>query len=180
MITTRRLVLAVATALATKSARNLVLALLVGLSGAGVAEAKDLSNRLGIGYKNQSGIDLPSLALQYYPGADLGVSAALGVDTQNNQSRFGFMAKLYRIIFQEDNLNFYMGAGAGLVSEETNGTNESGFDLMGFGGAEFFFPGLENLGFSFETGVGVTSISSGVRFRTIGDHPLRAGITFYF
>ena len=30
-------------------------------------------------------------------------------------------------------------------------------------------PGLENLGLSFETGVGVTSIDNEVRFRTIGD-----------
>jgi len=144
------------------------------------ASAKDLTNRLGIGYKNQFSTDLPGIALQYYPGTDLGLSATLGVDTEKNNSKFGFMVKLLRIIFQEDNLNFYMGAGAGILSQELNNTNESGFELMGFGGAEFFFAGLENLGFSFEAGTAITSISSGVRFRTFGDHPLRAGITFYF
>ena len=144
------------------------------------AEAKDLSNRLGVGYKNQFGSDVPAVAMQYYPGADLGVSATLGVDTQKNSSRFGFLAKLHRIIFQEDNLNFYMGAGAGILSTETSGVSDSGFELMGFGGAEFFLAGLENLGFSFEAGTAVTSLASGVRFRTFGDSPLRAGITFYF
>ena len=148
--------------------------------GASSAQAKDMTNRLGIGYKNQFGADLPGMALQYYPGADLGLSGVLGVDTQKDNSRFGLMAKLHRIIFHEDNLHFYMGAGAGILSVETAGQNSSGFELLGFGGAEFFLAGLENLGFSFEAGVGVTSLSNSVRFRTVGDSPLRAGITFYF
>lgn len=153
---------------------------LVVSSWANFATAKDLTNRLGIGYKNQFETNLPGIAVQYYPGTDLGLSAVMGVDTQKDSSRFGFMVKLYKVIFQEDNLNFYMGAGAGILSTETNGVNESGFALMGYGGAEFFFTGLENLGFSFETGTAITSLSSGVRFQTFGDHPLRAGIIFYF
>lgn len=143
--------------------------------------AKDLTNRLGIGYKNQFSEDLPGIAAQYYPSSDIGVSGTLGVDTQSNNSKFGFMVKLYKIIFSEDNLNFYMGAGGGLLSTQvTGGQNESGFELAGYAGCEFFFTGLESLGFSFETGAGITSVSSGVRFRTFGDHPLRAGIMFYF
>ncbi len=155
-------------------------ALLAGVFATSSVQAKDLSHRLGVGYKNQFASDVPAVALQYYPGADLGLSAALGVDTQKDNSRFGAMAKLYRIIFQEDNLNFYMGAGAGVVTTEVATKSESGFELMGFVGTEFFLPGLENLGFSFEAGTAVTSLSSGVRFRTFGDSPLRAGIIFYF
>lgn len=145
-----------------------------------VVEAKDLSNRLGVGFKNQSSIDLPSLALQYWPGSELGFSASLGLDTQTSNSKFGAMAKIYRVVFQEDNLNFYLGAGAGVLSIETAGKNESGFELLGYAGVEFFLPGLDSIGFSFETGTGITSISSGTRFRTFGDSPLRAGAIFYF
>ena len=152
------------------------------------ANAKDLTSRLGVGYANQFGISggLPSLAVRYYPNPDLGVSAQVGVDTEEDASKFGFLAKVYRIIFQEDNMNFYMGAGAGLISREQQNTttntsdNDSGFEVSGYIGGEFFFTGLDSLGFSFEAGIGVTSISSEVRFRTIGDHPMRAGITFYF
>ncbi len=144
------------------------------------SEAKDLTNRLGLGYRNQFAADIPGVALQYYPGADLGLSAVMGIDTQKNSSRFGAMAKLHRIIFHEDNLHFYMGAGAGTLSVETAGVNDSGFELQAFGGCEFFFSGIENLGFSFETGVSVASLSSAVRFRTFGDSPVRAGMTFYF
>ena len=147
------------------------------------AFGKDLANRLGVGYSNQFGLsqDLPSLAVRYYPNADYGLMGSLGVDTSSGTSRFGLGAKIVKIIFREDNLNFYTGAGVGLVSQQVNGSNtDSGFELSGVFGAEFFLPGLENLGFSFEGGVGVTSISSQVRFRTIGDSPLRAGIIFYF
>jgi len=146
------------------------------------AQAKDLSTRLGVGYSNQFGLnqDLPSIAVRYYPNGDYGIMAALGVDTEEDNSRFGAQFKILKLVFKEDNLNFYTGAGAGLVSREENNKNDSGFDLSGFVGAEFFLPGLENLGFSFEAGIGVTSIDNEVRFRTIGDHPLRAGIMFYF
>ncbi len=158
----------------------------------GMVHAKDLPSRLGIGYSNQFGLnrDLPSIAMRYYPNSDYGLMGALGVDTERNNSRFGFMAKIIKIVFREDNLNFYTGAAAGLISQETptydstgaevSGRNNSGFELAGLVGAEFFLPGLENLGLSFEAGVGVTSISNQVRFRTIGDSPLRAGMTFYF
>jgi hypothetical protein len=145
-----------------------------------LAQGKDLTNRLGVGFKNQFAFDLPAIAAQYYPGPELGLAAVIGVDTQKDASRFGAMVKLNRIVFQEDNLNFYLGAGAGLLSLETNGNNESGFELLAYGGCEFFFAGLENLGFSMEFGPSVTSLSSQVRFATFGDSPLRAGITFYF
>ena len=146
------------------------------------AFAKDLGTRLGVGYANQFGLDteLPSVAMRYYPNSDYGLMGALGVDTAKNNSRFGVQAKILKIVFKEDNLNFYTGAGAGLVSREIAGSTDSGFDLSGFLGCEFFLPGLDNLGFNFEAGVGVTSVSSEVRFRTVGDHPLKAGIFFYF
>jgi hypothetical protein len=164
-----------------------ILGVLTLFSG-GFVEAKDLTNRLGVGYADQFGVEggLPSIAVRYYPNPDLGVSAQLGVDTEEDASKFGFLAKVYRIVFQEDNMNFYMGAGAGLISREeynavsATSDNDSGFEVSGYVGGEFFFTGLDSLGFSFETGVGVTSISSEVRFRTIGDHPMRAGMTFYF
>jgi len=157
-----------------------ILSIIFFTFGPSMAEAKDLSNRLGIGFKNQSSVDLPGLALQYWPGAELGLSATVGIDTQTNNSKFGAMAKIYRVIFPEDNLNFYLGAGAGVLSIETSGNNQSGFELMGFAGVEFFLPGLENVGFSFEAGTAITSISSGTRFRTLGDSPVRAGAIFYF
>ncbi len=158
----------------------LVLAAITIFGFLSVSSAKDLSNRLGIGYSDQFSEQLPSVAMKYWPDAKLGLGAALGIDTQKDNSRFGFMARLYRVIFTEENMNFYMGTGAGILSVETLGKTDSGFEMTGFFGSEFFLPGLENLGITFEAGVGVTSVSSEVRFRTFGDSPIRAGMTFYF
>lgn len=144
------------------------------------AQAKDLTSRLGIGYSDQFSEPLPSIGIKYWPDAKLGFGAALGIDTEKDNSRFGLMARLYRVIFTEENLNFYMGTGAGLLSIETAGKSDSGFELGGFFGSEFFLPGLENLGITFEAGVSVTSVTDEVRFRTYGDSPIRAGMTFYF
>jgi len=161
--------------------RNWLIIILLLCAG-GTVHAKDLKNRMGVGYSNQFGLvrDLPSLAVRYFPNNDYGVAAALGVDTEENNSRFGLMGKFIKLIFKEDNLNFYSALAVGIVSQEVAGSTDSGFDLSGVFGAEFFLPGLESLSFNFEAGVGVTSVSSEVRFRTIGDSPLRAGILFYF
>lgn len=148
-------------------------------------QAKDLTNRLGIGYADPFSVDMPGLQARYWPSARYGFSATLGLDTEEDAARFGLFGKMYKVIFTEENMNFYMGTGAGIFSrEEANsaGTvdSDTGFELSAFCGVEFFFPGLDSLSFTFEAGAGVASIDSEVRFRTIGDSPLTAGMLFYF
>lgn len=158
------------------------LALICMLFFSSVTFAKDLTSRLGVGYANNFGVvnNMPSLAARYFPNDLYGISGSLGVDTEDNASRFGILAKLMRIVFREQNMNFFVAAGGGIVSRELNGSTDSGFEGQATFGGEFFFAGLDSLSFTFEAGLGVTSISSEVRFRTIGDHPLRGGILFYF
>jgi len=162
----------------------------MAISFSTTSQAKDMTSRLGIGYSDSFSVStLPSIAVKYYPSQDLALSAALGIDTNSTNSatgnsNFGAGVKLYKTIFPEDNMNFYMGAGAGLVSISPtaggSGTTNSGFEMSGFFGAEFFIPGIDSLGINFQAGIGVTSLSTGVRFRTIGEHPLKAGMYFYF
>src|ERR1700750_813153 len=118
--------------------RRSVLMLIACLSS--FANAKDLAHRMGIGFTDQFGLDsnLPSIALRYFPNQEYGIAGAIGVDTQKDNSRFGAQAKIMKIIFKEDNLNFYTGAAAGIISRELNGKTNSGFDLAGFIGTEFF------------------------------------------
>lgn len=144
--------------------------------------AKDLTHRLGVGYSNNfHGLgDLPSIAARYFPNPNYALSGSLGVDTEENNSRFGLLFKLMRVVFREQNMNFFVAGGGAILSHEVGSDTDSGFEAMATFGGEFFFPGLESLSFTFEAGVGVTSISDNVSFRTIGDHPLRAGILFYF
>ncbi|MDG0818285.1 organic solvent tolerance protein [Bdellovibrio svalbardensis] len=158
----------------------LVLAVLACTS---VVQAKELTNRLGVGVKSHETLDLPELAVVYNPTRDIAVTGGLGIDTKKDASKFAANAGVRRIVFKEDNMNFYMGGTFGFVNYEVSGatstTKESGIELDAVFGGEFFLPGLDSLGFTFEGGAGVISTSN-VRFRTIADSPLRAGIIFYF
>lgn len=144
------------------------------------AQAKDLTSRLGVGIKNNTSQSIPSLAAVYYPNADLGVTAGIGIDTQKNYSMFNINGGVRRILFKETNMNFYFGGQLALVNyEEPVNGKQSGFDLNAIFGGEFFLAGLDSLAFTFEGGLGVASLKD-VRFRTLADGPFRAGMIFYF
>ena len=160
-----------------------LLVVFVAVVPSSLVQAKDLSNRLGIGIKNNNSIDVPSMAAVYYPNADVGLTGSVGVDTEEDNSKFLANVGIRKILFREDHLNFYYGGQAGLVNFETptatGSDKQSGFELNVVFGAEFFFAGLDSLGFSFEGGVGISSLDK-TRFRTVGDDPLKAGLIFYF
>lgn len=164
--------------------RHVLLAALAMGVLSSVAHGKDLTSRLGIGYRNSLvSMSLPSIATVYYPSPEIGVLGSLGVDTDENNSKFAFLGGVRRIIFKEERMNFFMGGNLGLVNQEqTVGietSKQSGFELSAVAGGEFFFQGLDSLGFNFETGMGVTNMKK-VRFRTLGDSFVNAGIIFYF
>lgn len=149
--------------------------------------AVDLTNRLGLGFSQQMGsVDMPMITAHYYPNARFAISGALGIDTKRDESQFGALLKIRRIVFTENQLNFYMGASGGFSSHEEFSTasnqveNRSNTEISGLLGAEFFFSGLDSLSFMFETGIGIITGDGGTRFRTIGNHPFAAGIVFYF
>lgn len=157
-----------------------VCSIFVLLGAALPVSAKDLTSRLGVGIKNNTSESLPALATVYYPSADLGVTGGAGIDTRKDASKFTFNGGLRRILFREDNMNFYFGGQLGMVNyEDSVDGKKSGFELNAVFGGEFFLQGLESLAFTFEGGVGVASVKD-VRFRTLADDPFRAGIVFYF
>lgn len=141
--------------------------------------AKELPQRLGLGIKNNASFNMPTIAAVYYPNREIGITSGVGIDTQKDYSRFSFDVGARRIVFREEQLNFYFGGQLALVNYEEAAVKSSGFDLNALFGVEFFFAGIENLGFSVEGGVGVSSMKN-TRFRTLADGPLRAGIIFYF
>lgn len=147
--------------------------------GAQVLLAKELGNRLGIGVKNNTSEEVPSVAVVFFPNNDFAITGGMGIDTQKNQSKFAFTGGVRKILFRENQMNFYFGGQMGIVNFENAGDKQNGFELNALFGGEFFFTGLESLGFSFEGGAGIASLKE-VRFRTIADSPLRAGIVFYF
>lgn len=155
-----------------------VLTLLVAILGQ-QAMAKDLTSRLGVGYRNTYSVDIPSIAATYYPSSEFGVLGAIGIDTEKDAARSVFMGGLRRIVFKEEQMNFYMGGHLAMLSQELLGETNSGFEISGVIGGEFFFQGLDSLGLNFETGVAMSNVKK-VRFRTLADSPIRAGFTFYF
>lgn len=159
-----------------KSIKFVFLVLFFGLS----AQAKDLTHRLGVGYKNNTSLDLPTLAAVYYPTATTAFTAGIGMDTKKDYSSFQAMAGLRYIIYPEANMNFYTAAQFAVVNFETPADGKkNGVEVAGLFGVEFFLSGLENLGFTFEAGLSLATAGSS-RFRTVGDDPLRAGLIFYF
>ncbi len=157
-----------------------LLLLVIGLHFSQVSVAKDLTERLGLGFKNNTSQSLPSIALVYYATKGFAFTSGAGINTQKDYSAYQLHAGARKIIFMENNLNFYTGAQVGLASYETpaDGRN-SGIEILAVFGAEFFFTGLDNLAFTIEAGAGISSVKN-TRFRTVGDDPFRAGVVFYF
>ena len=149
------------------------------------AVAVNLADRIGLGYSNAflSG-DLDSVQVKYSPTNSLSIVGALGINTRDDDSTFGFLAKAHKIVFHETNLNFYLGGHLAFISQEFtfagNSDTESGTEVAVLAGVEFFIPGLENVGITFETGFGISTLGEGITFRTVALHPLQAGMIFYF
>lgn len=145
-----------------------------------LAFSKPMPQRLGIGIKDNTSQSIPSLAMLYNVNNDFGFFGGFGFDTKKNYSTSEINVGIRHIIFHESNLHFYMAGQFAIVNiEQPVIGKENGFEVNALLGTEFFFAGLENLGFSVEGGVGLSSYKE-TRLRTIGDHPLKAGILFYF
>lgn len=159
--------------------RKIVAVVVVLLSFSQVALSKEMAQRLGVGFRNAYSFDLPAVAVVYHSNEDISLVGAIGVDTQEDNSKSAFTAGIRRIVFKEANMNFYMGGNLSMLSVEQSAETESGFEISALAGGEFFLPGLDNLAFTFETGVAIENVD-GSRFRTLGDSINRAGIIFYF
>ena len=105
-------------------------------------QAKELANRLGIGIKNNTSNSVDALAGVYYPNKDIGVTGGLGIDTQKDNSRMAFSAGIRKLLFRENQMNFYYGGQLSVVNYETAGDKQNGFELSGLFGSEFRFFGL--------------------------------------
>lgn len=142
--------------------------------------AKPMPQRLGVGIKDNTSQSIPSLMALYNVNNHFAFFGGVGLDTKKDYSTFQLDAGIRHIVFQESNLHFYTGGQFAIVNIEdpVNG-KQNGFEINAVLGTEFFFAGLENLGFSFEGGMGLSSLKE-TRVRTIADHPLKAGLLFYF
>jgi len=144
------------------------------------ADAKDLSGHLGIGFNNQLGGG-PALSVRYGipTGDDTPINLIIEGHTgfSSYDGTAGAFAAGGRFLFStvlEDNLNFYVGAGAGYVMVD----GVEVVRLQPLASIDVFLFGLDNLGlttaFGFDVDVG--GDTTGIATTTAA----LAGVTYWF
>lgn len=136
------------------------------------------NNRLGVGMTNQLKNSFPALSFKLQKNRSFAFGGMAGISTNGTDGGHGVGLKIYRNIFDEPQLNFYMAGAAALLSNKIAGSSYSGFQFDLSFGSEFHFTGLNSLGFSFEFGISANK-KKDFAFETIGSHFLVTSIHFY-
>jgi hypothetical protein len=151
------------------------------LLAAPAVQAKDLRNRVGVGFNNQFGqaaslsarygLPMPDQVINLQLEVLAGVDIASGSDTTDAVSAG---ARLLYGLVAEDNMNLYAAAGLGWVSYgETSAVRvQPGLS------AQFFLFGLENLGFSADWGLSI-DLGNPVALSSFTSAP-GMGLHYYF
>jgi hypothetical protein len=138
---------------------------------------------MGVGASNQLANEIPAISFKIQQSKTFALGGLVGFKSDQNNTLYGAGVKLYRIIFDEPQLNFYM---AGLMAtqnylDQTSNNVKSGYQIDGTLGSEFHLTGIESIGFSFEFGLSVRNVNaeSGTSFQTLGDQFVKAAVHFY-
>jgi hypothetical protein len=148
------------------------------LTASAPAQAKDLRNRFGMGFNNQLS-HIPAVSLKYWlpagnPSVNVAVELHGGVSVLNNAADALFLGgRLSYALVTEDNMNLYAAAGAGFVSEG----EKQDVRVQPALGTEFFFFGLDNLGFMAEWGLNI-DLGEDSKFEIITGPAI--GLHYYF
>ncbi len=158
----------------------------------GQAEARDLRKRFAIGFNNNFSsfsslsvkIGMPSAkpTLNVQVQALVGFSIAALAGEEDSAASVGadqFFAggRVLLPILAEDNLNVYGGFGAGYVRQQGDTQLLRAQAVLG---VEFFFFGLENLGFSAEFGLRLDVAPGQVDIETNSGSSASVGVHYYF
>ncbi len=145
------------------------------------AYATDTVGRMGIGTTGQMKGNVPaSISMKIQKTSSFAFGALLGMKFSDDDSGHGAGIKVYRIVFDEPNLNFYLsGMGAILNASTNTGEDSTGFQFDATIGSEFHFPGIESLGFSFEFGVSLNKLHEDFSIETVGYNFVVSAIHFY-
>ncbi len=125
--------------------------------------------RMGLGFTNQLANDMGAISFKVQRSRAVAMGVVLGFKAEDSETTFGAGVKLYRNIYEEPNLRFYMAGLLAAVSEVINNNKESGMQIDGTMGTEFHFNSIESVGFSFEVGVSVNTLGTGTTISTLGD-----------
>ena len=136
-----------------------------------------MNGRFGLGITNQPETNLDNVSFKVHTSRR---SAYGGVLAVSNADTGGYLVglKLYRKLIQEENLNFFGALFGAYLNEGTDANKKSGFQGDFTFGVEYFFQGLDHLGFSFETGLSVNTFDDFV-FKTKALNTIQGAIHFY-
>lgn len=155
-----------------------IVLLLLGAALGSRAHARNLQNRFGMGMMLHDLNGLASLSLRYVPELHYAVGFSLGFDS--GSSGYTMMGgRVNRYVDLQENLNAYLGVAAYYLSKATTGVTSRGYQIDALLGIEAFLPGLSDLGFTFETGLGYRSLA-GTSLKTLGNGFLGTAIHYYF
>lgn len=142
------------------------------------SHAFDKMNRLGVGMNNQLKNSFPALSFKLQKNRSFALGGLIGLSTDKNDGGYGVGMKVYRNIFDEPQLNFYIAGMGALLNNKINQTSYSGFQFDLSLGSEFHFSGLNSIGFSFEFGVSAHKTKEFV-FQTLGNNFIVSAVHFY-
>ncbi len=129
---------------------------------------------------NQLANDLPAISIKMQQNKVFALGALLGFKSDDDHTQYGAGVRVFRLIFDEPQLNFYMaGTFASISYLDDKDKEKTGYQIDGTLGTEFHFTGLESLGFSCEFGVSVNDTGKGTTFQTLGNNFLKAAVHFY-
>lgn len=114
----------------------------------------DRRGHLGLGFNNQLKNDLSTLSIKFQGSRTFAFETLAGFKSSDNGG-YGLGIKIYRILFDEPQLNFYMGTLLAMEQKKTAGVGESGFQFDLTFGSEFHLSGLRSLAFSIDFGASV-------------------------
>lgn len=138
------------------------------------AKAYSLIGRLGMGTTNQLVGDMQAISIKVQRSRNTAFGAVMGLSS-GTTTDYGFGVKLYRIIYDEPQLNFFAAGLLALLSQNDN----SGFQADATFGTEFHIQGIESIGFSFEFGASLNKLDDDTTFETVGHSIVKAAIHFY-
>lgn len=139
--------------------------------------ARSYVGHLGLGVSTQLVNELPSLSIKNYTSDSFAWGLLGNFLTSEDIGGWGIGAKIYKNFFAEPHLFFFGGLMFAVVNSKGHGSH-TGIQLDLTAGSEFFIPGLESLGLSFETGLSLNTLDTFV-IGTTGSTFVTAAIHFY-
>lgn len=146
------------------------------------AQAAAQIGRLGIGFTNHLVTNQEMISLKIQRNRSTALGGHFGLDSNSDTTTYALGVKLYKLIYEEPQLNFYSSFAATMFSfpdEEDKSKAKSGYQMDGNFGTEFHFQGLESVGFSFEFGLGLNSYNDKTTVKTNGTSMIKSAVHFY-